>query len=303
MRIALVHNPEAGDGELGRDDLRRALESAGHYVREFGKKRKDVMRALAADPEVLAIAGGDGTVARATAIAFESGSAVPLCIIPVGTANNISRTLGLDAPVPMLVRAIERAPIGSMDIGRIEGGGVATHFAEGAGLGFIGAMLRNPMSAAKRALSAIRGAVTRVDLRERQARGIAGIIRDQPLTRFTVIADGEDLTGEYLGVEAMNIREIGPNVTLAPGAECDDGLLDLVLFGEEHREGLAARVEASVTQSDPPPCIARRVRRVELSWPGDGHSDDKPWPKTADSIARVTIEIAGAVRVLRIRQP
>ena len=56
--------------------------------------------------------------------------------------------------------------------------------------------------------------------------------------------DGADLSGELLGVEAMNIREVGPELRLAPGADPGDGLLDVVLIAEEQRDALRAYVEA-----------------------------------------------------------
>src|SRR5215468_11115919 len=63
VRIALVHNRHAGTGAHSADDLVSMLRDAGHVVEVFGRHRSDLLRALQARPEVLVIAGGDGTVA------------------------------------------------------------------------------------------------------------------------------------------------------------------------------------------------------------------------------------------------
>src|SRR5688572_1459066 len=104
MQIALVHNPGAGGGEVERDDIRRLLEAEGHRVSEYGKDDRDVEQAVATAPDVLVIAGGDGTVARAIAAAFATAGAVPIFILPIGTSNNIARSVGVDRPVPELIR-------------------------------------------------------------------------------------------------------------------------------------------------------------------------------------------------------
>jgi diacylglycerol kinase family enzyme len=50
--------------------------------------------------------------------------------------------------------------------------------------------------------------------------------------------DERDLSDEYVLVEAMNIRSIGPNLCLAPDADPGDGLLDVVLVSNDEREQL-----------------------------------------------------------------
>jgi diacylglycerol kinase family enzyme len=51
-----------------------------------------------------------------------------------------------------------------------------------------------------------------------------------------VSLDGEDYTGRYLCVEAMNIRSIGPNIELAAEADPGDGLLDVAFLLEKDLE-------------------------------------------------------------------
>jgi diacylglycerol kinase family enzyme len=298
MRIALVYNPSAGEGSLEVDELHRLLEELGHEVKDFGRRKKGLRKAMDWAPDVLAIAGGDGTVARAAIRSFKEESTIPLFILPLGTANNIAHTLGLDRAVSTLLPMIETAKATRLDIGRVNGPWGKAHFVEAAGVGFIGTMLHNPLSRARRLASSLKGAVTRADLDTRIGRGVAGLIREQPLRPMRICADGEELSGAYVAAEAMNIRRVGPGVTLAPQANPGDGFLDLVLVTDEDREALADTVERRATHAEVVPVDCRRVREVEIWWePEYGHVDDKPWPHE-DEAGLVTIGIAGAVTIL-----
>jgi diacylglycerol kinase (ATP) len=299
MRVALIHNPSAGVGELESVDLRRLFEAEGHKVQEFGKTKKQIRRAFKSESDVLAVAGGDGTVSRVLQRAFKKGETAPICILSMGTANNIARTLGLERPAVEVIQGLCGARRTQLDIGKIEGPWGDDMFVEAAGLGFIGTMLSRPLSQLSLILSRVRGVVTGRRIEERRARGVARLIREQPARAVGIIADGADLGGDYIAVEAMNIREVGPNICLAPNADTADGLLDLVLVREEDRESLARCVEGQATQCDALPLVRRRVKRLEVTWePRFGHVDDAPWPKEGNTGA-AAISIAGSVTVLR----
>jgi diacylglycerol kinase family enzyme len=299
MRIALVHNPAAGDSNLETDEIRRLLEVEGHVVQEYGKDRDDVQQAIAWSPDVLAVAGGDGTVARVATTMFTERCTIPLCVLAMGTANNIARSLGVARPLPAIIATLATAPRKRLDIGHIVGPWGARHFVEAAGVGFIGSMLRNPMSRAALLVSSLRGAITGTDIDERKARGVGRLVREQPARSIRVKIDGEDLSGKFVSVEAMNIREVGPNVCLAPDADPGDGYLDIALVGEEHRTDLSARVERGDTDDHPPEILIRRARRIELAWdPQFGHVDDEAWPDRKEP-GTATICIAGGIKVIR----
>jgi diacylglycerol kinase (ATP) len=298
MRVALIHNPSAGAGELESVDLRRLFEAEGHKVQEFGKTKKQIRRAFKSESDVVAVAGGDGTVSRVLQRAFKKGVVAPICILSVGTANNIARTLDLQRPAAEVIQGLSAARRTRLDIGKIEAPWGNNMFVEATGLGFIGTMLSRPMSQLSLILSRVRGRVTGRPIEERRARGVARLIRDEPPRAIAITADGVDLTGNYIGVEAMNIREVGPNICLAPNADTADGLLDLVLVREEDREALARCVERQATHCDELPLVRRRVKRVEISWePQYGHVDDGMWPKDG-STGTAAVSIGGCVTVL-----
>src|SRR5688500_5507104 len=248
MHVALIHNPDAGEGVYEKQDLERLFRDAGHDVDAFGERRAAIERAVASGADVLAVAGGDGSVAKTAASLHRHRSTLPLFILPVGTANNIARSLGIDAATPVLINALATAPTVRLDIGRATGPWGAKAFVEAAGVGFFGAMLHSEHSIRtkiERFLRNLRPASGNEF--EMAARGLARIVRRQPARYHEVLADGENLSGEYIAVEALNIRAIGPRVVLAPDADSGDGMLDLLLVQSASRAMLADHVEAMGT--------------------------------------------------------
>lgn len=298
MRIALVHNPEAGDGSFDRGQIVRHFRDRGCQVEEFGKKPGQVRRAVRTAPDLLVVAGGDGTVAKS--VKALDGSRIPLLILPVGTANNIARSLGIEATLPESIDAAMAAPRVRFDVGCADAPWGAERFVEAAGIGFLGTLLR-------RELRGLPGVLPVEETRGRSrevnsAAGVAELIRCQTVRTMAIVADGVDLGGEYLTVEAMNIRALGPRIVLAPEAHSGDGQLDLVLIRPEERDALVAYVAERKTPGELPPFARHRVSRATLSWSrSDGHLDDEAWPRKERKVGArdtVTISLAGAVDVV-----
>lgn len=303
MRVALVHNVTAGDREYESEDLASLLRDASHDVTEFGKKKRDMERAIATRPDVLAVAGGDGTVAKA-AIALRD-SQLPLFILPTGTANNIARSLGVAGSVPAMIGRLPSARSARLDIGHVSAPWGEKAFVEAAGVGFLAAMLRSGRSRRARLVRFVKTVGRPMEKRVRGAtRGVARLVRRHAPQYHDVRADGQDLSGEYLAVEAMNIREVGPRLLLAPHADPGDGLLDLVLVRPEDRDELVEYFDSLGASRKSPPITSRRVQRAEISWPpAAGHVDDKAWPRAGAKLgngggARVQIGLQGAITVL-----
>jgi diacylglycerol kinase (ATP) len=100
-RATLIHNEEAGDRRHSRAALVELLERAGYSVAYVVAKHGDLAEALGHPAEIIVAAGGDGTVARAVAHARSDGP--PIAILPLGTANNIARALGIMGPLEDIV--------------------------------------------------------------------------------------------------------------------------------------------------------------------------------------------------------
>ena len=87
MQVTLIHNPGAGTNDNQRPS-RRELESmireAGHGLRYQSVDVKGWASALAHHADLIAVAGGDGTVA--TVARRLVGRGIPIAILPIGTA-------------------------------------------------------------------------------------------------------------------------------------------------------------------------------------------------------------------------
>lgn len=114
-RVALLANPDSGSGEAR--EVEGLLRAHGLRVTRFGLEDAD--RVPASRPERIVVAGGDGSVGCAAAAAARA--AVPLALIPVGTANDFARALEL--PVD-LAEAAELAVSGqrtrALDLARMD---------------------------------------------------------------------------------------------------------------------------------------------------------------------------------------
>ena len=91
MKVALVHNAQAGGGHPSAEQVVAAFARAGHQV--VTASADGPWEALVAGGvQRVLIAGGDGTVGAV--LPHLAGRQAPFCVLPCGTANNIARSLG-----------------------------------------------------------------------------------------------------------------------------------------------------------------------------------------------------------------
>lgn len=113
--VVLVVNPRSGSGTGARviDEVREALPRT--EIVELGEDDdvEKVMRAAAERAEVIAVAGGDGTVSAAASVAVETK--IPLAVFPGGTFNHFAKDIGCDT-VAKTVGAIQRGDVSCVDL-------------------------------------------------------------------------------------------------------------------------------------------------------------------------------------------
>jgi diacylglycerol kinase family enzyme len=115
MKIALFHNPGAGDAALRAGQLTRPFEDAGYKVLYVSTKEKGWEKAFSEAFDRIVIAGGDGTVGRLAP--WLAGGATPFCILPLGTANNCARSLGQMNTLESVVSDLKSAQTKKLDLG------------------------------------------------------------------------------------------------------------------------------------------------------------------------------------------
>ncbi len=94
-RVLLVVNVHARKGRRARDAAKACLERSGHHVvvPEL-RHARDISRAISdqrGSADVIVVGGGDGTLVAA--IPGIRALGVPLAILPLGTTNELARTL------------------------------------------------------------------------------------------------------------------------------------------------------------------------------------------------------------------
>lgn len=300
MRVTIIQNPGSGEQALTGPDLVAAVHAAGHQPTYASTSdQAAVATALAADADLIAIAGGDGTMRNVAARLI--GHNVPVTLIPTGTANNVGKTLGITGEPLDLIAGWQSGRLVPFDTGIVRGAVPPCPLLEGMGFGPIAVTIAalSPLTAAE-ATAAWTGDEVRRDLKV-----LREVLADYPVHDCHVTVDGRDLSGAYLLVEVMNIRSVGPNVVLAPGADVSDGLFDLVLLSEGHRPALRDYLTARLDGKDPildVPSV--RGRHITLSWRGSRvHVDDQVWPHESDASGGQAWSPDGLVEVEVLMNP
>ena len=139
MRAVLIINPVSGDGEPNEEKvstIQKWLTSAP-FVAQVCYTTKErgagviARDAVAAGVEVVLVGGGDGTVSEvARELVYKPGT---LGILPIGTFNNIARSIGVPADLPVATNIIATGHESKIDVGLAND----THYffeAAGAGL-------------------------------------------------------------------------------------------------------------------------------------------------------------------------
>jgi diacylglycerol kinase (ATP) len=266
VRVSVLYNADAGEG-VSKEGLREAIERHGHEILHMVSEGSEIASALEGAPDLLVAAGGDGTVApSAHAVA---GRAIRLAILPLGTANNVARSLGIEGPIDALIEGWTHGRIVAMDLGVAHGAWGETRFIEGAGVGLIPAgiasMELEPSEPPRRGARVAR-----------DARGYLDVLSRLKPRRLTAKVDGTPLEGEFLFLEAMNISSVGPNLVLATDTQFSDGLLSVVTAGEEHRPALVEYLNGRIKgRNDPVSLPTRFARQIDIEDVGEIHIDDR----------------------------
>ncbi|MFN3005677.1 bifunctional phosphatase PAP2/diacylglycerol kinase family protein [Mycolicibacterium wolinskyi] len=113
--VVLVINPASGGGTGARvvDEVRNSLPRTEIVEIAEDDDIEKVLREAAERCEVLAVGGGDGTVACAAGVAVEAG--VPLAVFPGGTFNHFAKDIGCDS-VARTVDTIRRGSAAYVDL-------------------------------------------------------------------------------------------------------------------------------------------------------------------------------------------
>jgi YegS/Rv2252/BmrU family lipid kinase len=238
-RTVVVVNPKSQGGATGKRWPELAARLRKHFAFEDaitsgpGDATRLTREALAGGVERVVALGGDGTINEVVNGFFTDGTPVAptaaLGVIPYGTGGDFRRTMNLSTELDDAAATIAADSRRTIDVGRIEyttpdGGTTARMFANICSFGISGVVDRLVNQSKKRfgrlsyALATARATLFQYDNQRVHLR-----FDDDP-------ASATDVTINTVAV--ANGRYFGGAMKVAPDAEVDDGVFDVVCLGD-----------------------------------------------------------------------
>ena len=258
----VIVNPASGGGRAlhAEPEVASLLASRGCRTKFVHSKSSEDIRELAARAEaqgfrIVVALGGDGAFHHL--VEGVHGRDVVAGFFPAGNGNDIARSLGIPLDPVEAANEFLRGQPRAVDLVRVRfrDGSVAHYMgAGGMGLDAEAAHLANTRFRAWPGVT-------------RYLAGAFTIFFREPLLDVTVEMDGANWSGRALFVAVANATSYGSGVRIAPQAEMDDGLLDVVIVSDVGLPRLLEAIPIVLTSGDLrgfPEVTRYRCRRVSL---------------------------------------
>ncbi len=278
-RALLVINENSRQGREGAKAAIEVLERGGIRLQRETSNRPeslaDIIRQSAKTVDLVVLGGGDGTLSSAAPALVETN--LPLGILPLGTANDLARTLGIPLDVADAARVIVEGELRRIDVGEVNG----KPFFNVASMGLSVGVTRELTPDLKRRWGKLGYAVA----------GLRALWHMRPFS--AVIRSGDEIHKmRTLQISIGNGRYYGGGMAVEEGAEIDDGYLDLYSLEFAHLWKLALVFPAFRKGRHGMWKEVRtlRCRSVEI-WTGR--------PKKVNTDGEITTQTPAQFRVLR----
>jgi YegS/Rv2252/BmrU family lipid kinase len=253
--IALLANPSAADGRSLKclDIVRAELEARGAQYRMATPSGRDAARSVAREAaergETVAAVGGDGTIGLIAGAL--RGTPGRLAVIPAGRGNDFARVMHIPSDPREAARVAIDGEERTVDVGDVDG----ETFICIASLGFDSDANRIANEA-----KLVRGNLVYLYAALRALIGWKH-------ANFHVVVDGAPHDVRGWSVAVANSKAYGGGMYIAPNAELDDGLLDVVMGSESSKWTFLKDIRKVFdgTHSKLPYVHSLRGRKVELS--------------------------------------
>ena len=210
----LVANSRAGGGRSVLDPALEVFAAAGVAVDvctpEDPAQIPAIVRERGPAADMVVVGGGDGTVHRVAAALIDAGR--PFGLLPMGTANDLARTLALPVDPAAAAAVIVAGTTTRVDVGMLNG----SPFLNVVSIGLSVQVAKYHSGERKRRLRLLSYPVSWLDA-WRESR---------PFSAW-LTCDGDTLRVRCLQVTVGNGRHYGGGLTVAPDARIDDGRLDV----------------------------------------------------------------------------
>jgi YegS/Rv2252/BmrU family lipid kinase len=220
-RALMIVNPRARRGSAPIDAAKAVFEKAGLELEivspSDGENASELISRLADHVDFAIVGGGDGTLNAAAAGLVYTG--LPLGVLPLGTANDFARTLGIPQDPVKAAELIVAGKQGLIDVGEVNG-----HlFFNVASIGFSAELAGELTEHAKKRWGTLGYAIVAARI----------LLRSRLFTAF-VDHDGTTEKIRTMQVSVGNGRHYGGGMTVEENATADDGWLDLYSLEVDH---------------------------------------------------------------------
>ena len=210
----LVVNARSRRGGDVAEQAERALRAAGVPVlpRESREREAlpELIRRARGEVGSVILGGGDGTLHAAAPALHETG--LPLGILPLGTANDLARTLGIPPDLDAAVGVIARGHVRAIDLGSVNG----ELFFNVASLGLSVDITRRLTKVMKRRWGKLAYPIA-----------AALVVSTSRRFRAEIVADGERMRTKTMQIAVGNGRFYGGGMVVEENARIDDHTLDV----------------------------------------------------------------------------
>jgi YegS/Rv2252/BmrU family lipid kinase len=219
MRILVIGNPVAGRGRAARriTALELHLCHAGHevevYLTETGGDARRRAAQVRNEVDRIIVVGGDGTL-NEVLNGLPDPAAIPLLLLPMGTANVLARELGLPRQPQHTADLMQRGVIRRLDMGTLG----SRRFLALTSAGF-DAMVTRDLCARRRGALGFTGYIP----------PILRMMGHYRAPHLEVAVDGQPPCQGAM-VVVSNVRNYGGLFSVTDRARCDSGHLDVCVL-------------------------------------------------------------------------
>ncbi|HNM78511.1 MAG TPA: diacylglycerol kinase family protein [Tepidiformaceae bacterium] len=245
-RPLFIINPMSGGGRTKKrvGVIIDAIERAGLvadvvFTTHPGHGIELAREAISAGREFLVGCGGDGTVYEVAngILSMDAGDRVRLSTIGLGTGKDVAKCLGMGRG-NLAIKAIAAGNERRLDAGKVTAiGEDGTEQVRWFLLEMSAGWVPEISQGAPRWLKRLGDTAPYLIM--------AGVKMLRPMGRqFTLTIDGNRFDGRYNSVSAHNMELWGGDLVAAPGASPDDGILDVIRWGDLGRRTVVKVLDA-----------------------------------------------------------
>ena len=220
-RGLLIVNEHARSGAAPIDEAIEVMEEGGIALTRAecgaGLTVSDLIRRHQREIDLVVVGGGDGTLNAAAPALRETG--LPLGILPLGTANDLARTLDIKPDPVEAAGVIAAGHLRAIDLGEVNG----RPYFNVASIGFSAELARELTAEAKQRWGTLGYALA-----------AAGLLRRMRPFRAEIAHDGVVERVRTIQISVGNGRHYGGGLTVESSAVPDDGHFNVYSLEIQH---------------------------------------------------------------------